>query len=167
MIRTRAVATPPAPDVRAIAEVASRIAGFTIEASAAALVIVQTDMAALCAKHAARIEWAIWDKETPINSVPAETILARGDYAGGEIYLIWIDGQLSVLQPHHPDVNAPVEADEAHEVAALHAAAIATDFAVGELIEGLVTSAVRPSPTVTLDELEGLLGTGNRRPRGL
>lgn len=50
----------------------------------------------------ARYRVEVWDKQSLINGVSPEVIMERVP-AGGEVYMIYIDGNLTFLQPHDPD----------------------------------------------------------------
>jgi hypothetical protein len=76
--------------------------GFQVDSVTLNLVTSDLSIEAERESVAAIISYEIWDKETPINGVPAEKILQRSDYAGGEVYLIYLDGVVGFLQPHHP-----------------------------------------------------------------
>ena len=60
--------------------------------------LAKRDINAYKEKHKQRYRIEIWDKKSPINGVPAEKIFAsRADIPeGGEVYLIYIDGQLQM-----------------------------------------------------------------------
>lgn len=63
--------------------------------------------------HKARFRVEVWDKVSPINGVPAEYFLGvpteqypepRKDLPpGGEMFLVYVDGNLQYIQPHDPD----------------------------------------------------------------
>ncbi len=164
-----AVERPPV-DLDALVASASRVAGFAVAPGEAALVLMGTSMDDLYDSHAARIRWAVWDKETLINGVAPEIVMARSDFTGGEIYLIYIDGQLVFLQPHHPEASAPVWADEVHEVAAIHAASIVTERVFEELVMAVAAQAEPAqvsSPelsSLTVSELRRILKNNNESP---
>lgn len=143
----------------ALASEASEIAGYDISPQDAALLLVRSDMNAIYQAAGERVEWGVWDKKDPINGVAAEVIMSRPDYNGGEVYLIWIDGDLSILQPHTPEADAPIWADEVEEVAALHAAQIVNGFVYLELLDRLVAESVPPAPVATLDQIREVLAT--------
>lgn len=120
------------------------------------MVLVATPVAALYAQHQDRVQWAVWDKETPINDVPAAKVLARADYNGGEIYLIWIDSHLTYLQPHSPQADAPLGA-EVEDVAALHASDVAWECLLNELVEAVVAASTPPeSSAAMISDLQAL-----------
>ena len=61
------------------------------------------DQNAIFQEERAKFTVEIWDKVSPINGIPAEKIIARDDVPDdGEIYLVYVDGQLRFLQPHDP-----------------------------------------------------------------
>lgn len=67
------------------------------------------DQDAILATEEAKFTHEIWDKTSPINGVPAATVLAnRKDIpAGGEVYLIKdaATGRVVYFQPHQPGVE--------------------------------------------------------------
>jgi len=76
--------------------------------STATLAQVQTalngiDRPAHEAAEQSRYRIELWDKTSPINGVPAERIKGNDYPAGGEVYLIFVDGNLVFLQKHDPD----------------------------------------------------------------
>lgn len=52
-----------------------------------------------------RVRYEIWDQESPLNGVVAADIKARADYVGGEVYLLFVDDRLAVIQPIAPGVS--------------------------------------------------------------
>ncbi len=82
-----------------------------------------------------RFRVEIWDKKTPINGVAPEQILTDTP-AGGEVYLIYIDGNLVYLQKHDPDQIGFVAMD------ANTALAKANAF-VDRLVEDAIDARVR------------------------
>ena len=63
----------------------------------------QIDQQVVFDQQRVRFKVEVWDKTTPINGVHAEKIIAREDVPDdGEIYLLYVDGQLRFLQPHDP-----------------------------------------------------------------
>lgn len=77
----------------------------------------QIDYEALRAQERQRYEIRLWDKVSPINGVAPEQILERvpkhPDGSYGEVYLIYIDGNLVYLQPHDPRQAGLVPMDAA------------------------------------------------------
>lgn len=83
-----------------------------------------------------RIE--IWDKQSPINGVPAEKIIARDDVPDdGEIYLVYVDGNLQYLQPHDPFQAGIVAmtSENVMDIAQRHVEQIATQIADEQVFE--------------------------------
>lgn len=142
---------------------ATRSAGFAVAPGDAALVLMDVDIDALYAEHAARVRWAIWDKETDINGVAPERVMARADYGGGEIYLIYIDGQLVFLQPHAPNGSEPVSEDDVEDIAGSHAADIVNEYVFADLIGRVVGSATPPDQTVSMSDLREVLRQRGRQ----
>lgn len=50
----------------------------------------------------ARYRIEVWDKQSLINGISPEVIMERVP-EGGEVYMIYVDGNLTFLQPHDPD----------------------------------------------------------------
>lgn len=68
--------------------------------------LAKVDQPSVFAKHRARYISKVWDERSPINGVPAEQVLARQDIPkdpNRKILLIYVDGRLARIQPHHPD----------------------------------------------------------------
>ncbi|EID42845.1 hypothetical protein [Parageobacillus thermoglucosidasius] len=83
-----------------------------------------------------RIE--VWDKQSPINGVPAEKIIARDDVLDdGEVYLVYVDGNLIYLQPHDPFQAGIVAmtSENVMEIAQRHVEQIATQYADEQVFE--------------------------------
>jgi len=63
----------------------------------------EVDTEAIFNAEKAKYRIEVWDKVSPINGVSASKILERTDIPeGGEVYLIYVNGQLVYLQPHDP-----------------------------------------------------------------
>ncbi|OUM85681.1 MAG: hypothetical protein BAA01_09440 [Bacillus thermozeamaize] len=60
------------------------------------------DYPALREQERTRFRVELWDKVTPINGVSPEYILKDAP-EDGEIYLVYVDGNLVYLQKHDPD----------------------------------------------------------------
>jgi hypothetical protein len=71
------------------------------------------DQDALLRTERDRFEVKVWDKVSDINGVTAEQILSTRDDVStdGEVYLIYIDGKLTIFQPHVPDQSGFVKMD--------------------------------------------------------
>jgi hypothetical protein len=66
-------------------------------------VLSTIDQNAIFNEQRKRFRIEVWDRQSPINGVPAEKIIARDDVPDkGEVYLIYVDGALRFLQPHDP-----------------------------------------------------------------
>lgn len=91
--------------------------------------------------QADRVTWAIWDKTSAINGVSPEGILSRPDYLeGGEIYLIYIDGVLTYLQPHHPQQAGLIQMtqDNVQTLAATHVSEIVDELTNSYIFNGVL-----------------------------
>jgi hypothetical protein len=77
--------------------------GITKTLSEIETALSQVDQQAIFEQERSRFRIEIWDKQTPINGVPPEKIVAREDVPDdGEVYLVYVDGKLLYLQPHDP-----------------------------------------------------------------
>lgn len=69
--------------------------------------LAKYDYPTLRAQESTRYRVEIWDGVSPINGVPAATIMERvprhPDGTPGSVYLIYVDGNLVYLQPHDPE----------------------------------------------------------------
>lgn len=117
-----------------------------------ALLSVVLDEEGEVKKAKERVRSEIWDQKTPINGVSPELILARPDYAGGEIYLVYVDDHLTYLQPHKPGPGFErIDKAEAKALADDHAAEIAVALATETLLtrgEELLSGLDIPEPVV-------------------
>lgn len=104
--------------------------GITVTEAAAAALLVGFDQAELAAGVRATLTTAVWDREAPINGVPAEEVLAhRDDVADGDVALV-LDaaGTVVYFQPHLPGApgHQPIVAGQglvvAGQLADAHAA---------------------------------------------
>lgn len=100
------------------------------------------DQKAIFGKHRARVKVEVWDKQSPVNGVPAEQILSsRTDIpADGEVYLLYIDDRLVYFQPHEPNQAGlvPMTKDTVLTIANQHADQLATTFADDEVFEKVI-----------------------------
>lgn len=102
--------------------------------------LAQVDQQAIFNQERNRFKIEVWDKVTPINGVPAEKIIAREDILdNGEIYLLYVDGQLRYLQPHDPFQAGivPMTAENVVQIANQHADQLAwqaTDEKIFEMV---------------------------------
>jgi len=102
--------------------------------------LAQYDYTALREQERARYRVELWDKQSSINNVPPEVILQdvpkHPDGSYGEVYLIYIDGNLVYLQKHDPEQVGfvPMDANTALEKA---------NKIVDQLVEQAVDARVR------------------------
>lgn len=80
----------------------ARNLGSTANLATVETEIANHDYTSLKATEKLNYTVAIWDKVSPINGVPAETI-ASDIVDNGEVYLIYVNGNLVYLQKHDPD----------------------------------------------------------------
>ncbi|MDI3341838.1 MAG: hypothetical protein QJR03_15030 [Sphaerobacter sp.] len=91
-------------------------AGLAVTLESAAAALDGIDQGAILAEEQQALTWELWDKQSPINGVPAEQLLARDDVPpGGAIYLIRekATGNVLYFQPHLPGAAGIVAMDEA------------------------------------------------------
>lgn len=158
-----------------LAMAAAAHTGYPVSPADAALLILSTDVSSVQDAHSGRVQWAIWDKTSTVNGAPPNAVLGRLDHVGGEVYLIWVDGDLVVLQPHHPETGGAMTLSEAQTLAAQHAGALVNAMAMETVVAALADASPPPAPTVTLSDVQAALaeqlalmgpGTpGNRRRR--
>ncbi|TCP59352.1 hypothetical protein EV586_101568 [Tumebacillus sp. BK434] len=98
--------------------------------------IAKHDYQALCNAERGRYRVELYDKVTQINGVAPEVIMSDVP-ADGEVYLIYVDGNLTFLQKHDPNQAgfAPMDAAKATEIA---------NNAVDSMVEQAVDAAVKP-----------------------
>lgn len=83
----------------------------------------------------------VWDRQSPINGVPAQHFLDRGDVpAEGDVYLVKQNGQVVMFQPHEPHVGGivPVPVGKGLERGNLDADQIAADRTASEVARRVV-----------------------------
>lgn len=101
--------------------------------------LASVDREALKNELRARYRIEVWDRKSPINGVPAESILAtrRDIPPGGLAYLIVRDGRVLYFQPHDPFEPGLVKLTEANvqEVAGRHVEAIVEQEADQAIIQ--------------------------------
>lgn len=103
--------------------------------------LAQVDQQAIFDQERSRFRIEIWDKVTPINGVPAEKIIAREDVPDdGEIYLLYVDGQLRYLQPHDPFQAGivPMTKENVLEIANRHVDQLAWQVADEKIFEAVL-----------------------------
>ncbi len=100
--------------------------------------LAQVDQQAIFNQERSRFRVEVWNKVTPINGVPAEKIIAREDVPDdGEIYLLYVDGQLRYLQPHDPFRAGivPMTAENVMQVANQHVDQLTWQVADEKILE--------------------------------
>lgn len=100
--------------------------------------LAQVDQQAIFNQERSRFRIEIWDKVTHINGVPAEKIIAHDDVPDdGEIYLIYVNGQLRFLQPHDPFQAGivPMTKNNVMTIASQHADQLAWQVADEKILE--------------------------------
>lgn len=101
----------------------------------------QVDQQAIFNQERNRFKIETWDKVTPINGVPAEKILAREDVPDdGEVYLIYVDGNLLYFQPHDPFQAGivPMTKENVLEIANKHVDQLAWQVADEKIFEAVL-----------------------------
>lgn len=124
-------------DVEHVASTVATHKGRDIDVGKVALAMSKIDTQVLAEEAKARVEWEIWDRESPINGVPAERILARPEYAScDEVYLVRVDEKVVFFQPYVPHVEGmqPMTEASVESVAAAHCEELATAMASEALI---------------------------------
>lgn len=101
-------------------------------------VLAQIDIEGLQAQERARYRVDVWDKQSPLNGIAPDRILERipPECRHGAVYLIYVDGNLTLIQPHDPDQAGFVPMDEATALAKANAV-------VDRLVEQAVDEKVR------------------------
>lgn len=85
-----------------------------------------------------KLSYEIWDKQSPINNVPASYFLSRPDFANAKnVYLIKYEDNVLYVQPHHPKLQGfvPIEDDEVEEIATQHINEIAERLAFEKYLD--------------------------------
>jgi len=88
-----------------------------------------------------RITVEVWDKVSPINGVdPATVKTSLNVPEGGEVYMLYIDGNLSILQPYDPFQAGivPMTADNVLTIANQYADQLAWQFADEKIFDRLL-----------------------------
>lgn len=93
---------------------ARNVYGFTGTLADVQAALASVDRAALEEAEKARYKIEIWDERSPLAGQPPEYWRQRGDWPeGGKVYLIYVDGNLRIVQPHDPEQAGFVPMDEA------------------------------------------------------
>lgn len=86
-----------------------------------------------------------WDKTSPINGTPAETVLANIQLPqGGKAYLIKKDGQVVYFQWHKANVDGHQPITDAIAEGTQHANEIATQYTVQGVLE-VIKEGLKPT----------------------
>lgn len=90
-------------------------AGVKFEPRLVSVVFATIDQGPIEEASLERVRYEIWNQESPLNGVAAADIKARADYVGGEVYLLFVDDRLTVIQPVAPGVSGlvPMTLEEA------------------------------------------------------
>lgn len=117
-----------------------------------ALAATSIDVDAISSDVDARVSWEVWDKSTPINGVEPDYFLNRDDYAGGEVYLVRLDGRVVMVQPHVPGVDGlePITPNVVRRLAEEQKQQIVEDMsfiAVVDAVEASVAGATEVQTT--------------------
>lgn len=97
---------------------ARNVYGFTGTLADVQEALAAVDRVALKQAERARYRIEIWDEVSPLAGQPPEYWRNRGDWPeGGKVYLIYVDGNLRIVQPHDPLSAGFVPMDEATALA--------------------------------------------------
>lgn len=109
------------------------------------------DQHAILAKHRERHEVVVWDKRSAINGVPAKRVLRDLHHDYDEVYLILVDGVVTVFQPHAPDVEGfeVLTGDNVERHALRHVERLARHHAADEIVRTIADALEVPGPPDT------------------
>jgi hypothetical protein len=142
---------------------AMRSANPDVSEADVALAYVRIDQPGMQEEQRSRITWKRWEGESIGGARPID-IRSRNDYQGGEIYLIYIDGELVYLQPHDPESFEPIREDELEDVVERHIGTIVDDLVfravVAQVVASPSPSPVRPEPMLPRSPVAFLPGRG-------
>lgn len=105
-------------DTLKLLEKVRSLGGSTVTHAQVKTELAKIDRNAVEAEEAARLRVEVWDKQTPLGGQPPEYWFNRGDLPpGGEVILLYEDGNLTTVQPHDPDSAGymPMTAQQALE----------------------------------------------------
>lgn len=82
----------------------------------------------------------VWDKETPINGVPADEVIASFGIAEGHTaYIIRKEGQIVFFQTSNPfDGNTPITSENALEIASRHLDEYVAELAISNIVDRII-----------------------------
>lgn len=109
------------------------------------------DQHAILAKHRERHEIVVWDKRSAINGVPAKKVLRELQHDYDEIYLVVVDGDVTIFQPHAPDVEGfeVLTGDTVERHALRHVERLARHHAADEIVRTIADTLEVPGPPDT------------------
>lgn len=160
------------PDVQALTDILSERRGRDVDLAKVALKSLQTDFDSVYEEHRQSVGWELWDKRSPINDVPAETVLSRPEYASAEsIYLLRINGRVTFFQPHLPyaEGSQTMDAEAAEWVAAVHAEELVERMTLDAVVEEFDSFDDLDVPTAQVDPnaiASAVVEAMGKRPRG-
>lgn len=109
----------------------------TIEPEHVEAALAEVDQHAILQKHRERHQIVVWDQKSAINGVPAKKVLADLNHDYDTIYLIFVDGELVMFQPHEPWVQGIVtmkDGSHVETVALRHVEVLARHEAARDII---------------------------------
>lgn len=124
--------------------------GKAVDPAVVALKMADTDYTTVFDEHRNRVQWEVWDRTSPINGVAAEDVLARPEYGNtGSIYLVRVDGRVTLFQPHLPEVQGLQDMDDegAEWVAAVHADNMVTEMTIASVVSTLLEDPAVLAPS--------------------
>lgn len=122
--------------------------GYTPSREQIAVALLDVDQAAISTTVGKRVKWEIWDKTSPINGVDAETVMShRDDYQGGEVFLIYVDDQLTFFQPTLPDDGSQMDEKTAKAAAKAQVAEIVAELSDSEVVNAVAAQITAPAPS--------------------
>lgn len=125
--------------------------GYAPSREQIAVAFLDVDQVAIAAAVDRRVRWERWDRQSPINGVPAETVLAsRTDYQGGEIYVVYVDDALVYFQPADPTDGSMVTEQTLAAVADAQVASIEGEMIRTDLLAAIIKHlpVFAPAPQV-------------------
>ncbi|WP_374711545.1 hypothetical protein [Symbiobacterium terraclitae] len=118
--------------------------GFTGTLADVQAALAAVDSTVLEQAERARYRIEIWDEVSPLAGQPPEYWRQRGDWPeGGKVYLIYVDDNLRIVQPHDPEQAGFVPMDEA-------AALARAQTYVSHLVEQAVDEKVKEQVLINL-----------------
>lgn len=101
--------------------------------------MAQVDQEAMVAAEKAKYTVQVWDKETPINGVPAETVItSHAIPEEGTAYMIFEGPRIVFFQSRDPYTGSVITPESAPTVANLHLDNFAMEQASIAIIEAII-----------------------------